>query len=77
MTVQEKIMDAINSKVSPALKSHGGDVSFIKFDEESGTLYVDLIGSCGTCPYAQETLRMTVETAIKEVVPEVKSVVRA
>ena len=77
MTVQEKIMDAITTKVSPALQSHGGDVSFIKFDEESGTLYVELIGSCGTCPYAQETLRMTVETAIKQVVPEVKSVVRA
>ncbi|NLX85211.1 MAG: NifU family protein [Synergistaceae bacterium] len=77
MTIQEKIMDALKTKVSPALQSHGGDVSFIKFDEESGTLYVDLIGSCGTCPYAQETLRMTVETAIKEVVPEVKSVVRS
>ena len=44
MTVQEKIMDAINTKVSPALQTHGGDVSFISFDEESGTLYVELIG---------------------------------
>lgn len=77
MTVQEKIMEAIKTKVSPTLQSHGGDVSFIKFDEESGTLYVKLIGSCGSCPYAQETLRMTVETAIKQAVPEVKSVVRA
>ena len=45
MTVQEKIMDAISTKVSPALQSHGGDVSFVSFDEESGTLYVDLVGS--------------------------------
>lgn len=77
MTVQEKIINAITNEVSPALQSHGGDVTFIKFDEESGTLYVDLVGSCGTCPFAQETLRMTVESAITRAVPEVKSVVRA
>mgnify|MGYP003606559288 CR=1 FL=1 len=70
-------MDAISTKVSPALQRHAGDVYFDRLAEESGTLYVDLVGSCGTCPYAQETLRMTVEAAIKQVVPEVKSVVRA
>lgn len=77
MTTQEKIMEAIASKVSPALQSHGGDVAFVSFDEASGTLCVELTGACGSCPYAQETLRMTVEAAIRQEVPEVTSVIRA
>jgi Fe-S cluster biogenesis protein NfuA len=77
MSTQDKIMEVIKTKISPALQSHGGDASFVSFDETTGTLAVELIGACGTCPYAQETLRMTVESAIKHEVPEVKSVVRA
>ena len=77
MTTQEKIIEVLNTVVTPALQTHGGDATFVSFDEESGTLCVELVGSCGTCPFAQETLRMTVEAAIKQDVPEVKSVVRA
>ena len=77
MTTQEKIIEVLNTVVTPALQTHGGDATFVSFDEESGTLCVELVGSCGTCPFAQETLRMTVDAAIKQEVPEVKSVVRA
>ena len=77
MTTKEKIMQVIETRISPVLQSHGGDVSFVNFDEVSGTLYVELVGACGTWAYAQETLRMTVEGAIKEEVPEVKAVVGA
>ena len=66
MTTQEKIMEVLNTVVTPALQTHGGDATFVSFDEESGTLCVELVGSCGTCPFAQETLRMTVEAAIKQ-----------
>ncbi|MCE5201552.1 MAG: NifU family protein [Synergistaceae bacterium] len=76
MTTEEKVIDVINTKISPALQTHGGDVTFVSFDETSGTLSVELVGACGTCPFAQETLRMTVEEAIRQEVPEVKSVVR-
>ena len=77
MTTQEKIMEVLNTVVTPALQTHGGDATFVSFDEESGTLCVELVGSCGTCPFAQETLRMTVEAAVRQEVPEVKSVIRA
>lgn len=77
MTTQEKIIEALNTKVSPALQTHGGDASFVSYDEATGVLTVKLEGSCGTCPFAQETLRMTVEAAVKQEVPEVKSVERA
>jgi len=77
MTTQEKIQKVIDEKISPALAAHGGNVTFENFDEASGVLTVELIGACGSCPYAQETLRMTVEAVIVEEVPEVKEVRRA
>jgi len=76
MTPKEKIIEVISTKISPALQSHGGDVDFIGFDEASGELSVKLTGACGPCPYAQETLRTTVEAAIRQEVPEVTSVIR-
>lgn len=76
MTTEEKIQKVIDEKITPALAAHGGDVTFESFDEESGVLSVKLVGACGTCPYAQETLRMTVEAVIVEEVPEVKEVKR-
>lgn len=77
MTTKEKIMEVITAKISPALQSHGGDVEFVSFDEAGGVLSVKLTGACGPCPFAQETLRTTVEAAIKSEVAEVKSVIRA
>ena len=84
MTTEEKIKDVLANKVSPALQMHGGDCSFVKYDEPTGTLYVAMQGAyvamqgaCGTCPFALETLRMTVEQAVIAEVPEVKAVERA
>ena len=77
MTVEERIQKVIDEKITPALQTHGGDVQFENYDNENGILYVTLTGTCGTCPFAQETLRMTVEAAIVEEVPEVKEVRRA
>lgn len=77
MSTQEKIIELLNTKISPALQSHGGDVAFVSYDEAGGILCVELTGACGTCPYAQETLRVTVESSIKSEIPEVTSVIRA
>jgi Fe-S cluster biogenesis protein NfuA len=76
MSIQEKIVEVMADYVSPMLRTHGGDAQFVSFDEKSGELAVRLIGACGTCPYALETLRMTVESTITERIPEVKSVIK-
>ena len=77
MTIEEKIQTVIDKKITPALQAHGGNVQFDDYDNENGILYVTLTGACGTCPFAQETLRMTVEAVIVEEVPEVKEVRRS
>ena len=50
--------------------------TFVRYDEPSATLYVAMEGACGSCPFALETLRMTVEQAVIAEVPEVKAVER-
>ena len=33
MTTQEKIIEVLNTVVTPALQTHGGDATFVSFDE--------------------------------------------
>jgi Fe-S cluster biogenesis protein NfuA len=40
-----------------------------------GVVKVRLTGACGGCPMSQMTLKMGVERAIKQEVPEVKEVI--
>jgi len=77
MEIKDKIIKVMDEYVRPALKSHGGDGAFIGFDEKTGEVKIELSGSCGTCPYAQMTLRSLVLQVLQEHIPEVKSVVGA
>jgi len=60
-------------KVRPLLQADGGDVKLIGI--EDGVVKVQLTGACGGCPFSQMTLKMRIERAIIEEVPEVKEVV--
>lgn len=70
--LREKIEDALE-KVRPALQADGGDVQFIDVDDE-GVVTVKLTGACGGCPMSQMTLKMGIEKALKQSVPEVNRV---
>ncbi|MEK6704747.1 MAG: NifU family protein [Bdellovibrionota bacterium] len=73
MSVEKRIMDIIEKEIRPALAMDGGDVSFKKF--ENGVVYLQLKGACCGCPGAAMTLKMGVETRLREAIPEVKEVV--
>ena len=70
--LREKIEDALE-KVRPALQADGGDVQFIDVDDE-GVVTVKLTGACGGCPMSQMTLKMGIEKALKQSIPEVNRV---
>jgi len=76
MITEEKILETIDSKIRPALQSHGGDIDYSGFDEENRIVKVRLTGACGSCPFAQETLRAQVEAVLKKEIPEIAGVVR-
>jgi Fe-S cluster biogenesis protein NfuA len=72
-TARAKIEQVLES-IRPALRSDGGDVEFIDFDEEDGVVQLRLMGACGTCPVSTMTLRQGIERRIMLAVPEVKGI---
>ena len=65
MSDLERIEAAMEEKVRPALRSHGGDISIDHV--EGKTVYVKLLGQCAGCPSADLTNETIVE-ALPELV---------
>ncbi len=66
-------VEAVLEQLRPALQADGGDVELIELTED-GVVKIRLVGACDSCPSAQVTLRMGIERALREQVPEVKGV---
>jgi Fe-S cluster biogenesis protein NfuA len=71
--IEKKIVEILDREVRPAVAMDGGDITFEKF--EDGYVYVKMQGSCSGCPSSLMTLKMGVETRLKEAVPEVLEVI--
>jgi Fe-S cluster biogenesis protein NfuA len=69
-----KLQQAIAAKVRPVLAAHNGDIEVIEVTTD-GFVKVKLTGACATCPGAQQTISEVVETALKEVCPELQGVI--
>jgi Fe-S cluster biogenesis protein NfuA len=67
-------IEAVLDSIRPALRSDGGDVELIDFDEEDGVVQLRLVGACGTCPVSSMTLRQGIERRLMLAVPEVKGI---
>ena len=72
MNDEEIIIDTID-KIRPFLISDGGNIEFIKY--ENDIVYVKLLGACSNCDLIDMTLKESIEYAIKEMVPSVKEVI--
>ncbi len=69
--MKEKVEKALE-KIRPSLQADGGNIELV--DVADGVVKVRLTGACGACPMSQMTLKMGVERALKQQVPEVKRV---
>ncbi|MEA2064192.1 MAG: NifU family protein [Gemmatimonadota bacterium] len=70
--MREKVAEVIE-KLRVYLQADGGDIELVDITEDN-MVQVRLKGACQGCPGAQMTLKMGVERALKEAVPEVKGV---
>jgi len=70
--MENKIKNILN-KIKPFLNEDGGDVEFIKY--ENNIVYVKLIGNCVNCPHAQVTLKDMIEASLILEIPEIKEVI--
>jgi Fe-S cluster biogenesis protein NfuA len=69
--MQEKVQ-AVLDQVRPMLQRDGGDVELIEVVD--GIVKVKLQGACGSCPMSTMTLKMGIEKALKEQIPEIVEV---
>lgn len=70
--IEVRVKNALN-QIRPYLQQDGGDVEYVDMTNE-GVVMVRLTGHCGSCPHAMQTLKQGIETSLKRVIPEVKSV---
>lgn len=73
-SVEEKIKNTIED-LAPFLNMEGGNVEYIKYDRETHTVYVRLLGACAMCVSQNDTLELGLFEAIKDNAPEVESIV--
>jgi len=73
LTPRERI-EAVLESIRPALRTDGGDVELIDFDEEDGIVQLRLMGACGSCPVSMLTLKQGIERRIILAVPEVRGI---
>jgi len=71
--VARRIREAIECDLRPLVAAHGGDVALAEFRD--GVAVVTLRGACAGCPAAELTLRLQLETRLKQRIPEVREVV--
>ena len=73
-TIEQKI-EQVLAQVRPALRLDGGGIELIKFDPATGAVHVKLQGACVGCAMSQITLKMGVEAALQDAIPEITEVI--
>jgi Fe-S cluster biogenesis protein NfuA len=73
MKTRDQIQEVLES-IRPALRSDGGDVELVDYDETAGVLQLRFLGACGDCPISEVTLRQGIERRIVTAVPQVREV---
>ena len=71
--VELRIQRILDEEIRPYVAQDGGDVIFAGFRDGRVELYLQ--GSCSGCPSSLATLKMGIESRLREAVPEVEEVV--
>lgn len=69
-----QIKELLETRVRPAVAQDGGDITFHKFDAESGIVFLHMKGACSGCPSSTLTLKSGIENLLRHYVPEVRQV---
>jgi Fe-S cluster biogenesis protein NfuA len=71
--ILEKIEASLDT-MRPYLRDDGGNVEIVDITDE-GVLRLRLMGACSSCPQSFMTMKAGIETAVRQAVPEIKSVI--
>lgn len=67
-------IEEILTSMRPFIQMDGGDVELVSYQE--GIVSLRLTGACATCVLSLYTLKMGIETRLKEEIPEIREVLR-
>ncbi len=70
--MEDKIKDILN-ELKPYLNSDGGDVEFIKY--ENNLVYIKLTGACQNCVHKDQTIKNGIYESLRSEIPEVQGVI--
>ena len=70
---KERIIKEIIDDIKPYLNNDGGDIEFIKLEENC--VFVKLYGACSHCGFQDYTLNDNILELIKEKIPEIINVI--
>lgn len=68
-----EIIKEILNQLRPYLNSDGGDLEFIKYEDDY--VFIKLFGACAVCQLRDYTIQDNIYEAIKEEIPSVKGVI--
>ena len=65
----DKQIETVLGKIRPFLQREGGNVEYVGFKD--GVVYVNMVGACEGCAYADADISQGIETILVEEVPGV------
>ena len=72
--VVQEIKDLLDSRIRPAVAQDGGDITFDRFEPDTGVVWLHMRGACAGCPSSAATLKSGVENLMRHYIPEVTAV---
>ena len=73
LDIEQRIQKSL-TEIRPFLQEDGGDVEFVRFEDNTSVAEIRMTGNCKGCPLAIMTLRAGIERYLIKSVPEIKRV---
>ena len=67
-------IESILIQIRPSLQKDGGDIEFVRYEDEIGVVEVRFLGQCAQCPIQMMTLRAGVERWLLAGIPSLKRI---
>ena len=71
--ISERIKETLDS-IRHHLQKDGGDVEFVRYEEQNKVAVVKFLGACRNCPMSIMTLRAGIERSLLAKIPEIKRI---
>ena len=72
--MEHDVQELLNRKINPQIKSHGGQVDVVRYEEDDSVLYIEMSGGCQGCSSSSVTLKNGVEQMIYDAFPNIDDI---